>query len=570
MVVVLVAIVLIAVAIYAAVLFFQRSYEERIANAKNSIEEIIDSPLEEELRAVRELPLSGDSLAEFEQVEHDYHALINQQLPEISEYLNQIHEQLQQYKFFKLSGELKQKELQVENAKERYAQLNRKLVELKKTAEVHKKAINELKEEYQTIRKTLLAKNFSYGPSIDKLEADLAGLEKDFDDYAKVTEEGDYAKSSSLLEKLQAKTRSLKIALKKLPPVYRNLKNVFPEQLEELQSGFKQLSSEKYGFPKDMEKQLKTIADLIKENEENLKQVEVSRAEATDKELADLIDEAYDVMEREYNARLKVKRQEKHFADFLEHAQAQEKELLIELDRLSQNYTLNHNELEEAHTLNEQLKKIKKEFDAYLETKDKEALVYSEIQKRQVAALESMEKIEEKQKEIGDSVADLFEEEKEAQAAVQGFDNDIHRLKREIELLNLPGLPSEYVEYFFKVGREIENLDRDLNKIQLNMEQIARELINTQSDLDVLAQKTQEIIDSSALTEEMLQYANRYRSRYPEVASAYQHAYDLFNRDYDYVGALDIISQALESVAPGCYKRIENDYKEGSKRRVVS
>ena len=65
MVVVLVAIVLIAVAIYAAVLFFQRSYEERIANAKNSIEEIIDSPLEEELRAVRELPLSGDSLAEF-------------------------------------------------------------------------------------------------------------------------------------------------------------------------------------------------------------------------------------------------------------------------------------------------------------------------------------------------------------------------------------------------------------------------------------------------------------------------------------------------------------------------
>lgn len=100
-------------------------------------------------------------------------------------------------------------------------------------------------------------------------------------------------------------------------------------------------------------------------------------------------------------------------------------------------------------------------------------------------------------------------------------------MKREIEILNLPGLPNDYIEYFFKVGREIESLDQDLNKIQIDMEQIARDLINTQSDLDVLAQKTQEIIDSSTLTEAMLQYSNRYRTRYPEVASAYAHAVEL-------------------------------------------
>lgn len=73
-----------------------------------------------------------------------------------------------------------------------------------------------------------MAKNFSYGPSIDELEKELATLEKDFDEYSKVTEEGDYAKSSELLEKLKQQTRLLKIALKKLPPIYRNLKNIFP------------------------------------------------------------------------------------------------------------------------------------------------------------------------------------------------------------------------------------------------------------------------------------------------------------------------------------------------------
>ena len=569
MVVVLVTIVLVAVAIYASVLFFQRSFEERITKAKSSIEEILDSPLEKELEEVKKMTLSGDSLSEFEAVEHSYYALVNQQLPEISEYLNKLQAELEQYRFWKINGELKQNEAQVAKAQQQYEQLKLELAEIKQTAEIHKKAIDELKEEYQKIRKTLLAKNFSYGPSIDELEKELATLEKDFDEYSKVTEEGDYAKSSELLEKLKQQTRLLKIALKKLPPIYRNLKNIFPEQLQELKAGYSKLQAEKYGFKKDLAKHLEAIEQKCKENEANLKQADVPKAEALDQQIADMIDEAYEIMENEYNAKLKVTRQEKHLADFIEHAKHQEKELLIELDRLSQNYTLNHNEMEEAHALNEQLKKIDKNFTVYMQAKPKDVIVYSEVLEQQTADLEALKKIELKQKEIGESVADLFEEEKEAQAAVQGFDNDIHRLKREIEILNLPGLPSDYIEYFFKVGREIESLDQDLNKIQIDMEQIACDLINTQSDLDVLAQKTQEIIDSSTLTEAMLQYSNRYRTRYPEVASAYAHAVELFNKNYDYMGALDVISEALETVEPGCYKRIENDYKAGNNRREV-
>lgn len=569
MVVVLVTIVLVAVAIYASVLFFQRSFEERITKAKSSIEEILDSPLEKELEEVKKMTLSGDSLSEFEAVEHSYYALVNQQLPEISEYLNKLQAELEQYRFWKINGELKQNEAQVAKAQQQYEQLKLELAEIKQTAEIHKKAIGELKEEYQKIRKTLLAKNFSYGPSIDELEKELATLEKDFDEYSKVTEEGDYAKSSELLEKHKQQTRLLKIALKKLPPIYRNLKNIFPEQLQELKAGYSKLQAEKYGFKKDLAKHLEAIEQKCKENEANLKQADVPKAEALDQQIADMIDEAYEIMENEYNAKLKVTRQEKHLADFIEHAKHQEKELLIELDRLSQNYTLNHNEMEEAHALNEQLKKIDKNFTVYMQAKPKDVIVYSEVLEQQTADLEALKKIELKQKEIGESVADLFEEEKEAQATVQGFDNDIHRLKREIEILNLPGLPSDYIEYFFKVGREIESLDQDLNKIQIDMEQIARDLINTQSDFDVLAQKTQEIIDSSTLTEAMLQYSNRYRTRYPEVASAYAHAVELFNKNYDYMGALDVISEALETVEPGCYKRIENDYKAGNNRREV-
>ena len=62
--------------------------------------------------------------------------------------------------------------------KQQYEQLKLELAEIEQTAEIHKKAIGELKEEYQKIRKTLLAKNFSYGPSIDELEKEACNLFK--------------------------------------------------------------------------------------------------------------------------------------------------------------------------------------------------------------------------------------------------------------------------------------------------------------------------------------------------------------------------------------------------------
>lgn len=80
-------------------------------------------------------------------------------------------------------------------------------------------------------------------------------------------------------------------------------------------------------------------------------------------------------------------------------------------------------------------------------------------------------------------------------------------------------------------------------------------------DLDVLGDKTKEIIDCATLSEEFLQYANRYRTRYPEVEEAYKKASQLFNKEYNYVDALDTISNAVEEVEPGAYKRITDDYE---------
>lgn len=560
MVIFLISLIIIALVIYLGVYLFKRHKAKQIEVYQAKVNEITENSLEKDLAEISKLNLSGDSLTEFEKVDKDYREIVNRKLPEISELLNDLRELNQHYQFGRTNHELKDVDEKLSGTAAQFEKIKEELKNIRKVTEEHQKAVEELSEKYKDLRKTLLAKSFSFGPSSDKLEEQLGELEQQFNDYTKLMESGDYVKSAKPLSDLQDATAEMEEKVEKIPPIFKNLKSVFPDQLKELNSAVDQLLKEKYVFHEDLKKKLADIQKMVDKNFENLKKVDLKNATKLDEKLTTEIDKVYDEIDQEYRARKVVEKNYNYYQDFVEHAERQEHELLIDLDRLSQNYELTHNEFEDAHDLQVQIQAIRKDFDSFTKQRS-EGVTYSDELKRQKDNIDKLTKIEKKQKEINDGVSNLWKEEKEAQKAVQGFDLEIHRMRRDVEKLNLPGLSREYTDYFFKVSDEIENLDDALGQIQINMDEITKALINTQSDLDVLGDKTKEIIDCATLSEEFLQYANRYRTRYPEVEEAYKKASQLFNKEYNYVDALDTISNAVEEVEPGAYKRITDDYE---------
>ena len=560
MVIFLISLIIIALVIYLGVYLFKRHKVKQIEVYQAKVNEITENSLEKELAEISKLNLSGDSLTEFEKIDKDYREIINRKLPEISELLNDLRELNQHYQFGRINHELKDVDEKLSGTVAQFEKIKEELKNIRKVTEEHQKAVEELSEKYKDLRKTLLAKSFSFGPSSDKLEEQLGELEQQFNDYTKLMESGDYVKSAKPLSDLQDATAEMEEKVEKIPPIFKNLKSVFPDQLKELNSAVDQLLKEKYVFHEDLKKRLADLQKMVDKNLENLKKVDLKNAMKLDEKLTTDIDKVYDEIDQEYRARKVFEKNYNYYQDFVEHAERQEHELLIDLDRLSQNYELTHNEFEDAHDLQVQIQAIRKDFDNFTKQRS-EGVIYSDELKRQKDNIDKLTKIEKKQKEINDGVSNLWKEEKEAQKAVQGFDLEIHRMRRDVEKLNLPGLSREYTDYFFKVSDEIENLDDALGQIQINMDEITKALINTQSDLDVLGDKTKEIIDCATLSEEFLQYANRYRTRYPEVEEAYKKASQLFNKEYNYVDALDTVSNAVEEVEPGAYKRITDDYE---------
>ena len=141
---------------------------------------------------------------------------------------------------------------------------------------------------------------------------------------------------------------------------------------------------------------------------------------------------------------------------------------------------------------------------------------------------------------------------------LQKYSTKLRTTRRQVEQLNLPGLPKDYLDYFFGVSDEIKRLADELQKYKVNMDEVTKQLIIVESDLETLDEKTNDIRDSVELTERLQQYANRFSDE-SKVAAAAAKSQEEFNK-FNYTTSLETIATALEEAEPGSYKRIEDSY----------
>ncbi|WP_243674155.1 septation ring formation regulator EzrA [Lentilactobacillus kisonensis] len=131
---------------------------------------------------------------------------------------------------------------------------------------------------------------------------------------------------------------------------------------------------------------------------------------------------------------------------------------------------------------------------------------------------------------------------------------------------NLPGLADDYQDAFASVVREINHLDDAINQPQIDMDDISKQVIIIQSDMDTLDDRTNKLIDDATLAEQTIQYANRFVGSNPEIAAASKQAQRYFDQKYDYEKSLATISAALEKQSAGLFTKIRDDYFASKKR----
>src|SRR5690625_3437162 len=104
-----------------------------------------------------------------------------------------------------------------------------------------------------------------------------------------------------------------------------------------------------------------------------------------------------------------------------------------------------------------------------------------------------------------------------------------------------------------------EKNDRVLEALEqqpLDIVEVQKALTEAKNAVANAMENTNVIIEQAHLTEQVIQYANRYRSSYPILAAKLMEAERLF-RANEYELALEKAAGAVEEIEPGALKRIE-------------
>ncbi|MDU6918099.1 MAG: septation ring formation regulator EzrA, partial [Enterococcus faecalis] len=554
-------IVIIAAVLYLIGYFMRKKNQEQLDELEVRKEALFDLPVFEEIDDIKKMHLVGQSQNSFREWNQRWVELSTRSFAELESQIYEVENQNEIFRFMK--------------AKKAVVEANETMTEMEAEVEVIRNGLKELRESeernslevqkaldvYEELSKSLKDDKASFGPAYSEIQKQLRNVEIEFTQFVTLNTSGDPIEAREVLEHAERHTYELEDLMKRIPPMYEELNETFPDQLKEIEEGYNQLLADDYVFPEqNFAEEIQHAKKRVENSMADLEKTEIAAVEVANRDTATAIDALYEVMEREIEAKKYVVTNQKIIDDYISHSLKNNRQLMIELDHVSQSYTLNNNELGRSRGFQTEIEEIiRRQKD--LEPRMKEHTVpYSEIQAFYKECYKILDDIENQQLEIDASLKELRKGEKVAQEKVDEYEFRLRSIKRYVEKQRLPGLSADYLEFFYVATDRIEDLSRALNKMRINMDEINRLCDLCEDDLELLDKKTKDLVNAAALTEQMMQYANRYRHTHENIRAALDKSMYLFSTEFRYQDALDEIGTALEAVEPGAFKRIEDFY----------
>ena len=553
---------IIAIAVIVVIIFYvcQRRAMRVITDLRARLVALEEARLARRLDYASLADLMGESLKVFTALQDDYLKKVAPAVDDANEQLEEVSKNLNGLNVFTVTGQLNQVRELVEEAERQQKRVVDRLQKADQKEEEQKKATATMGEQLGDFQKKLDDTAYQYGDAIRPLRSQLADLQEQFTRFNEIAAKGDHEAAAEILTDLKEKEAHFTKLAEEIPELYKPLFTTFPDQISELREGYRKLVANHYRFPvNNLDDQIEGLEAQRQTALDHIAALSLAPVRVANKSLEEKIDHLYDVMHNEMDARPQVEKLVGVVGDHLDHARQQNRELMAELDRLSESYTLNHDEVAHTRELEEQLKQIQKEYEKDQVAVNAQAAVASQVLERFMEDERVLTAIETQQKEINDGVAYLSEDEQRARKALQRFVTTVRATKRHVETLNLPGLPQDYLDFFFLVSDEISHLAKDINKQRIYMEAITKELLKVQGDVSELIDRTNKVRDSAELTARLMQYGLRFVDDNQEIDAAITEAQKLYDR-YEYEQSLETIGAALEKAEPGSFKRLEDNY----------
>lgn len=563
----LVAIVLLVIIAYVVGVVIRKRNDTLIANLETRKQELVDLPVQEEIEQVKLLHLIGQSQSTFREWNQKWTDLSTNSFKDIDFHLVEAENLNDSFNFVRAKHEIDNVDSQLTIIEEDIVSIREALEVLKEQEEKNSARVTHALDLYETLQKSISEKEDNYGTTMPEIEKQLKNIEAEFSHFVTLNSTGDPIEASEVLNKAEEHTIALGQITEQIPAIVAKLEDDFPDQLDDLETGYRRLLEENYHFPeKDIEQRFQEVREAIRSNSDGLVSLDLDRARDENEHIQEKIDKLYDIFEREIAAYKVAHKDSKIIPQFLAHAKSNNEQLGHEIKRLSAKYILNENESLSLRSFTNDLEEIETKVLPSVENFGQEASPYTHLQILFERTLKTLTTVEENQMEVFEAVKTIESVETRARQNMDKYVNKLHMIKRFMEKRNLPGIPQDFLSTFFTTSSQIEALINELSRGRIDIEAVSRLNDVTTNAIANLEQATYLVVQDATLTEQLLQYSNRYRSFEQNVQKSFEQALYLFEFEHNYKASFDEISYALETVEPGVTDRFVTSYEKTQER----
>ncbi len=537
--------------------FLQKKNASTLNEYKDRTDHLKEARLEGKIEKLTKMKLSGASDDRFNQLKVEYHKQEEEIFSDILRQMRGAEYKNTEFKVFGANSDLKKVNASLKQFEEEITRISQGFDELLKSNELNATHSEELQKKYQTLRKQVLTQSFSYGPATDKLENELSEIANLLDNEKQLTTKGDHIEASQILDDIKIKLGLITDQLKVIEPLFHDLNEVFPGQVDEIKFVFQKLDKQHFKFNDDIVALIQEVQKEIEESDNKLGELNFDAVNTNNEDIKQRIDDLYETLTLEIDGKRDVLKEQKPVLDYINHAVFQHNRLDKRIQKLQEGYILTDKTLDTFKSNFDTLNEVRREYDADVQSIADRQVIFSQVRTDFKNIVKELDEIETSEKDINDELNQMLTSEQIARNSVDEYAKRLEIQKKMIEQLRLNGLPDDYLDYFYMVYDEINKLYDDLDADQINMEDISKAVIITQEDLNNLVEKTSKLKYNVQLAEKLLQYANRYANKDDAFDNELTHARSLFDDDYSYQESVDVISKALEEVESGSVDRIK-------------
>ena len=548
---------------YVVAVLLRKRNEALLAALEERKEELYNLPVNDEVEAVKNMHLIGQSQVAFREWNQKWVDLSLNSFADIENNLFEAEGYNNSFRFLKAKQAIGNIESQVQLIDEDIKAIRQALSELKEKEEMNSGRVVHALDMFENLQKQVASDPDAYGPALPEIEKQSESIQVEFSKFVTLNSSGDPVEAAEILDTAENHIVALTHIVEKVPAIVKDLQTTLPDQLEDLESGYRKLLESGYHFTEtDLEARFQQLHAALKANLANVAALELDNALYENEQIQEEINALYDIFTREIESHKVVEKLVKALPGYLAHAKENNKSLAEEVERLSKIFE--SKVLKENH-----LKELEAELTAQELVVEDALNDTSETQKAYSILQEELEAIEERLKEIEDDQIALSEtlskiekDDTNARQKVNIYANRLHAIKRYMDKRNLPGIPQSFLTIFFTASDNTEALLAELEGRRVNIENVNRLLDILTNDMTELEEETYKLVQYATLTEQLLQYSNRYRSFDDHVQAAFDEALYIFEKEYDYPASFKVISEALETVEPGVTERFVSSYEK--------